>query len=122
MAGLDPKSAEAYAKVREVTQKLSFAGNEAARRYLDGEIDAKTAADWLTRYALMEPARAAQRVRFMDQYRSYVINYNWGEELVRRFIESRGGTAEKPEERWKQFTWLLTRPILPSELGPGVRP
>jgi hypothetical protein len=122
MAGLDPKSADAYAKVREVTQKLSFAGNEAARRYLDGEIDAKTAADWLTRYALMEPARAAQRVRFMDQYRSYVINYNWGEELVRRFIESRGGTAEKTEERWKQFTWLLTRPILPSELGPGVRP
>jgi hypothetical protein len=117
LAGLDPKSAEAYAKVRDVTQKLSFAGNEAARRYLDGEIDAKAAAEWLTRYALNEPDRAAQRVRFMDQYRSYVINYNWGEELVRRFIESRGGTAEKPEERWKQFAWLLSRPILPSELG-----
>ena len=72
------------------------------------------------RYALTEPDRAAQRVRFMDQYRSYVINYNWGEELVRRFIESRGGTAEKPEERWKQFAWLLSRPILPSELGSGL--
>jgi hypothetical protein len=120
LAGLDPKSADAFEKVRQVTKKLSFAGNEAARRYLDGEIDAKAATDWLVKYALMEPARAAQRVRFIDQYRSYVINYNWGEELVGRFIESRGGTAANPQERWRQFVWLLSRPVLPSELGSGL--
>ena len=35
----------------------------------------------------MPKDRAAQRVRFFDQYRSYVINYNLGKDLVRRFIE-----------------------------------
>ena len=36
----------------------------------------------------MSTERAAQRVRFFDQYRSYVINYNLGKDLVRTFIES----------------------------------
>ena len=53
---------------------------------------------WLERYALMPHDRAAQRVRFFDQYRSYVINYNYGKDLVRRFIESRGGTAGQSGE------------------------
>lgn len=49
--------------------RLSYAGNEAARRYLDGEMDRAQAAAWLTRYALMTPARAQQRVAFFDKYR-----------------------------------------------------
>ena len=35
--------------------------------------------------------RAMQRVRFFDQYRSYVINYNLGKDLIRRYIESKAG-------------------------------
>ena len=44
MAGLDPALAAPYARVRELMDELSYAGNEAARRYLDGAIDAPT---WL---------------------------------------------------------------------------
>ena len=58
--------------------RLSYAGNEAARRYLDGEIDARGAADWLKVRPVRRP-RAEQRIRFIDQYRSYVINYNLGQ-------------------------------------------
>jgi hypothetical protein len=29
-------------------------------------------------------------VRFIDQYRSYVINYNLGKDMVAAYIESRG--------------------------------
>ena len=65
----------------------------------------------------MAPERAAQRVRFMDQYRSYVINYNLGQDLVRRYIESRGGTADQPEKRWEEFAKLLSSPRLPSGLN-----
>ena len=46
----------------------------------------------------MPHERAAQRVRFFDQYRSYVINYNLGKDMVRRYIESRGGTPRQPGE------------------------
>lgn len=119
LAGLDPSKAERYAEVRALTEDLSYAGNEAARRYLNGEIDAKAAADWLERYALMARPRAVKQVRFFDQYRSYVINYNLGKDLVRRFIESRGGTEKDPEKRWKEFATLLSSPRLPSDLTPA---
>ncbi len=117
LAGLDPAGAARYARVRELADGLSYAGNEAARRYLDGQIDAKAAAAWLVEYALMSPERAEQRVRFIDQYRSYVINYNLGKDLVRRWVESQGGTAERPDLRWSAFGRLLSTPMLPSELS-----
>jgi len=117
IAGLDPSRAEAYHRVHSLTERLSYAGNEAARRYLEGKIDARAAAEWLTRYALMSPARAEQRVRFFDKYRSYVVNYNLGKDLVRRYVEAKGGTADRPERRWQVFEELLSSPRLPSDLA-----
>ena len=70
LAGLDPSLAERYNQVQTEVNRLSYAGNEAARRYLDGGIDRAAAEAYLVRYALMPPDRAAQRVRFIDQYRS----------------------------------------------------
>ena len=116
LAGIDPAKAERYYDIQELTEKLNYAGNEAARRYLNGEINADQAADFLTRYALMSPDRARQRVRFIDQYRAYVINYNLGKDLVREYIESGGGTADNPEKRWEIFEQLLSSPRLPSGL------
>jgi hypothetical protein len=115
-AGLDPSRAGDYYEVQALVDQLSYAGNEAARRYLNKEIDATQAAAWLERYALMQHDRAVQRVRFFDQYRSYVINYNLGKDMVRHFIESRGGTDAAPARRWAEFEALLSSPRLPSEL------
>jgi hypothetical protein len=115
-AGIDPKLADEYYAVQGMTKELSYAGNEAARRYINREIDAAAAASWLEKYALMEPKRAQQRVRFIDQYRSYVINYNLGEDMVRQHVEKRGGTAENPDKRWRIFQELLSAPRLPSAL------
>jgi len=116
LAGLDPAGAERYAEVQDRVEKLSYAGNEAARRYLEGQIDAEAAAAYLERYAMMPADRAEQRVRFIDQYRSYVINYNHGQDLVRAYVEKRGGTADAPEVRWRVFGELLASPRLPSGL------
>jgi len=115
IAGLDASRAEQYYKIQDLTSKLSYAGNEAARRYLDGDITAAQAADWLAKYALMSPARAKQRVKFIDQYRSYVINYNLGKDLVRQYVERHAGT--NPEKRWRVFADLLSSPRLPSDLA-----
>lgn len=115
-AGIDAGLARNYYEVQALAEKLAYAGNEAARRYLNGEIDREAAAAWLERYALMPKERAAQRVRFFDQYRSYVINYNLGKDLVRDYIESRPGVAGNPERRWQEFEKLLSSPRLPSTL------
>ena len=114
IAGLEPSRAEQYYRIHELVSRTGYAGNEAARNYLDGGFTAEQAAEWLTTYALMEPARARQRVKFFDQYRSYVINYNLGKDLVRDYVESRcGGDAQK---RWDVFAELLSSPRLPSGL------
>ncbi|MEO8381171.1 MAG: hypothetical protein ABI779_16045 [Acidobacteriota bacterium] len=114
LAGLDPTRAAHYYRVHELVARTGYAGNEAARRYLGGEISADEAAQWLTSYALMSPERARQRVKFFDQYRSYVINYNLGKDLVRRYVESRAqGDAQL---RWNVFADLLSSPRLPSSL------
>jgi hypothetical protein len=97
-------------------KELSFAGNEAARKLINGEIDEAAAERWLQKYAVMEPARAKQRVQFIKRYRSYVINYNTGEEMVKRYIEMRGGTDADPEKRWREFAQLLSSPRLPDSL------
>ena len=114
IAGLDAAHAAHYYRVYELISRTSYAGNEAARRYVDGELTAQEAAEWLTTYALMEPARAQQRVKFFDQYRSYVINYNLGKDLVRHYVERHAqGDAQK---RWEVFAELLASPRLPSGL------
>ncbi len=115
LAGLDPARAESYQQARDLADRLSYAGNEAARRYLDGKIDAAQATDWLIRFAAMDPGRAAQRVEFIDKYRSYVINYNLGLDLVRRHVESKAGNESA--RRWQVFEHLLSTPQLPSGLG-----
>ena len=116
LAGLDASTAGRYHEVETLVDRLSYAGNEAARRYLNGQFDRATAAAWLTKFAMMPPARAEQRVRFVDQYRSYVINYNLGKDLVKAYIESRGGTPSRPDRRWREFADLLASPRLPSDL------
>jgi hypothetical protein len=113
LAQLDAGEADRYYRILELVGKTSYAGNEAARNYLDGGMKAAEAVEWLVQYGLYSPERAQQRLRFVDKYRSYVINYNVGKDLVASYIE-RGTQSEA--ERWRRFTELLSSPRLPSDL------
>jgi hypothetical protein len=112
-AGIDPSRVEEFYEVQDLVKKLGYATNEAARRYLNGEINADAAAAWLQKYALMDEKRAKQATKFIERYRSYVVNYNLGEDMVRSYIEKRGGTAE---QRWREFEHLLASPRLPGDI------
>ena len=113
-AGIDPSRADEYYAVQDLFKDLDYAVNEAARRLINGEIDENAAAQWLQKYAVMEPARAQQRLKFIQKYRSYVINYNLGEDMVKHYIEKRAG--DDPEKKWSEFGKLLASPRLPSGL------
>ena len=117
LAGLDSTRVEEYYEVIELTEKLDYVQNEVARGYLNGLLDREQAEEKLVRLRLFTPERAAQRVRFIDQYRAYVINYNLGKDIVKEYIESRGGTSDNPDKRWKEFEALLSSPRLPSSLN-----
>lgn len=113
LAGLDVSEADRYYELQSLLARLNYAGNEAARDYLDGRIDREEAIDWLTRYALSSPERASQRIDFIDTYRTYVINYNLGKDIVREYIERDTNDAE---ERWRKFEQLLSSPMTASDL------
>jgi len=116
LAGFQGSAAAEYYRIHELFLKLAYAGNEAARRYLDGSFTREQAVDYLVNYALMSPERALQRTKFFDTYRSYVINYNLGQDMVKRYVESKGGVVRKPDLRWKIFEELVSSPRLPSGL------
>lgn len=116
LAGLDASEMERYDAVRHAMKALDYTSNEAARQYLDGHLTRPQTVSWFMDHALATPERAEQRVRFIEANRSYVINYNLGQDLVRHHVESQGGTPEHPERRWELFIELLSEPWTPSAL------
>ncbi len=121
LAGLDPARVDEYHQVQDLVQELDYARNEAARRYLDGKFDKQQTIDWLERYALVSASRAERNVQFIEKYRSYVINYNLGKDLVRHYIETSGSTTPSIERKWQDFERLLASPLIPSDLSLGDR-
>lgn len=116
LAGLDVTRVQEYYDVLALVDRLSYAGNEAARRYLDGTLDRAGAIAWLEKYALYTAPRAEQRVKFIDQYRSYVINYNLGKDLIRAYVTRKAGRQASAARQWAEFAALLSSPRLPSGL------
>lgn len=115
LAGLDPKTAEAYWKMQQMTEALSGTRLTIAKMYLDGEVTRVQAVELAQKYQLLSPARAEQSIAFTDHYRSYVINYGWGKDLVRAYIE-RGNPHAKT--RWERMEKILGEPTQPSDLLP----
>jgi hypothetical protein len=114
IAGIDPGQASLYYEILDALDELAYAENEAARARLSGELDAAGTAEWLVQNALATRARAEQRVRFIETYRSYVINYNFGEDLVAAYIDERAG--HDTGRRWRELTRLLAEPFSPADI------
>jgi hypothetical protein len=115
IAGLDPNSAEAFWKMQQMTEALSGARLTIAKMYLDGGVTRAQALELTQKYLLLSPARAEQSVKFTDHYRSYVINYGWGKDLVRAYIERGNPDAT---ERWRRMEKILSEPTVPADLLP----
>jgi hypothetical protein len=105
LAGLDPAEAERFHRIAKLSAAVGYASNEAARRWLNGEATRDEAKAWLVKYGLSTPERAEQQMKFIERYRSYVINYNVGLALVRGHVKN-----------WEMFKELISTPMLPSAL------
>lgn len=113
LAETDTSDVELYFQTLALKSKLNYARNEAARGLLDGKMDEQEAIRWLTEYALMNKDVAAKSISFIRKNRSYVICYNYGQDLVRNYID---GPGSSEEQRWKSFSFLLSNPVTPLDL------
>ncbi len=113
LAGLDPDTADAFWALQIAKKALSGARMTIAQGYLDGEIAREEAIEYLMKYQLVSRERAKQSLKFNDDYRSYVINYGLGQNMVKDWIEAQGDGAIW---RWKAMEILLSTPLLPEDL------
>jgi hypothetical protein len=121
LAGFDPADAPLLVAVREQTSKLGYlVAAETARRYLDGDLNREGALTWLMDYGLWSAEGAESALEFIEEVRSFVINYSVGHRLVREYVEARGGTADHPDKRWREYDRLLRLPFVASTLQAQV--
>lgn len=111
LAGLDPSTAEKKAELMGLTRELAQAEYTIADDYLSGRVGRDETIARLAKYTLTEPAKAAQRLRFIDTYRSYIINYGLGRDTVQAWVERQG------PDHWAGMRTLLSSQILPVDLA-----
>ena len=116
LAELDISKADKFYKIQGLMGKLNFAQNETGRAYLNGDITREEAIERIVKYSLTTHDKAEKSLGFIDTYRSYIINYNLGKDMVAEHVELSGGTADQPEKRWSVFKELLSNPYTASSL------
>ncbi len=113
LAGIDTKSAAKLDQLNELIGKLKHSRIAIAKSYLDGELSRDEAVQKIVKYSLVSPKRAESSVKFIEQYRAYVLNYSIGEDLIADYIAH---NSESHAERWVLFKQLLTQLSTASDL------
>ena len=116
LAGLPTAEAAKYLALTKAMKDLAGARFTIARDYLEGKIDRAEAVRLSQKYQLLSKERAEKGIDFTDQYRSYVINYGLGQDMVRAYVEAAGSD---PRTRWERMEKILSEPTLPSDLKAG---
>lgn len=113
LAGIDTENAGKLAQLNDLLRELKYSRIAIAKLYLDGEITRQEAIKQTVKYSLVSTERAKSSVKFIEQYRAYVLNYTIGEDLIAAYIDRNSKTHA---ERWAQFKQLLTQLSTASDL------
>jgi len=119
LAGFDPAEVARYEALDKAMQALAGARFTIARDYLDGRVTRDQAVALTQKYSLVSQARALKSLEFDDHYRSYVINYGLGLDMVRAHVTS-AGTSQ--DARWREMTRILSGPTVPADLTAKATP
>ena len=114
LAGLAPSKAAKHDAVLKALEDLKGAQLTIQQMYLDGEVNREQAVALLGKYALSGPDLANKSLDFADRYRSYVINYGLGADMVTAALNA-GNPSE--QVRWERMVHILSEPTVPSDLA-----
>ncbi len=116
LAGLDASKVELYYEVLRLSHKLSYARNEAARMFFDEKIDKQTVIKWLAKYSLRSIASTSNSFEFIKANKSYIINYNYGQDMVGLYMKKHKANGSDVSKTWSVFEELLSTPQVGSNL------
>ncbi len=120
LMGLEAAGIENYQRIMDLKDEQEGAIVEAARRYLDGRMTMDEMREWLRKYYLAAYGGVENMITFIEKYRSYVVTYTMGRQLVRDYIERNSGSGNALTRRWQAFHALLSTPQSPSALMDAV--
>ena len=115
LAGLDPSTARAYDTLRTAVTELDGALLTISQMHLDGEISREQAVSLIQKYKMVPRDVAQQSLAFDADYRSYVMNYSIGRDLVAAYVDRHGG--KDVNARWAAYEHIMSTPILPADLS-----
>jgi hypothetical protein len=114
LAGVDLEKAAAVNKLFKLKARLAdHATTATAQLYLEGKISRDEAIEQRRKYGLSSRKRAERSVRFIEEFRTYVLNYSIGEDLVRAYVEK---DADDHAARWGAFRRLIEELPAASEM------
>lgn len=116
LAGLDTTGIDLYFQALELKSVLNFSRNEVARGLLNNTMTETEALRWLMDYGLYNRESALKSISFIRKYGSYVINYNYGMQIVKNYIESADDSITSPDKSWKLFGELLSKEVSPEDM------
>ncbi|QTN19858.1 hypothetical protein HZ989_01905 [Brevundimonas sp. AJA228-03] len=111
LAGITGADFARKARLQALTRQLARAEYTIADDFLAGRVNREETIARLARYTLTTPDKAAQRLRFIETYRSYIINYGLGRDTVEAWVEAQGA------DHWRGMETLLASQILPVDLS-----
>jgi hypothetical protein len=117
LAGLEAGNTGRYLLVEGLVDSLHPAELAVARDYLDGRLEFVRAAAAMQDQALMAHPDAA--LRYLNEYRTYVITYTQGRDCVEGWLEKYGAPRSEPDSRWAAFRKLISAPggLLDAEIA-----
>ncbi len=101
LAGLNPQNTERDLRAEQLAEKLRSTELAIARDYLDGKLEWARAATALEDRAAM--AHPEETLKYINEYRSNVVTYTLGRDLVEKYVTS-------APDRWRAFEALMTNP------------
>lgn len=116
LAGFDPDMAELYYKILYLKDELQYADVEAARKYLDGILTREETIDWLISYGLYSKSTAENKIDFYDTFRTYIVCYSEGENLIRAHLQAKGIETNDKPRLWREFEKIKSMLMVPSLL------
>lgn len=97
LAGLGRKEADRYNAVERLVDQLQSAEPAIARDFLDGKLEWARAVEALDSQVLMAHPEAT--LKYINEYRSYMITYTLGRDLAAKNVQS-----------WQRYAQLMTDP------------
>ena len=110
LAGITDADFARKARLGALMRRLARAEYTIADDFLSGRVARDETIARLAKYSLTSPDKAAQRLRFIETYRSYIINYGLGRDTVQAWVEAQGA------DHWAAMETLLSSQILPVDL------